>query len=38
VLLEWDAEIPAFEVVHRDALRCLEFIARLPRRRALAVR
>jgi hypothetical protein len=21
VLLEWDAEIPAFEVVHADALR-----------------
>jgi uncharacterized protein (UPF0276 family) len=26
VLLEWDAEIPAFEVVHREALRAREFI------------
>lgn len=27
VLLEWDAEIPAFEVVHREALRARDFIA-----------
>lgn len=26
VLLEWDAEIPAFEVVHREALRARELI------------
>jgi uncharacterized protein (UPF0276 family) len=26
ILLEWDAEIPAFEVVHREALRAREFI------------
>ncbi|HYE07741.1 MAG TPA: DUF692 domain-containing protein [Planctomycetota bacterium] len=32
VLLEWDAEIPPFDVVHRDALRCLEFIGRIERR------
>jgi uncharacterized protein (UPF0276 family) len=28
VLLEWDAEIPSFEVVHREALRAREFIER----------
>jgi len=28
VLLEWDAEIPAFEVVHRDALRAEARVAR----------
>jgi hypothetical protein len=28
VLLEWDAEIPAFEVVHREALRAHDFVAR----------
>ena len=27
VLLEWDAEIPEFEVVHRDALRAREVLA-----------
>jgi uncharacterized protein (UPF0276 family) len=26
ILLEWDAEIPAFEVVHGEALRAREFI------------
>jgi uncharacterized protein (UPF0276 family) len=26
ILLEWDAEIPAFEVVHQEALRAREFI------------
>jgi uncharacterized protein (UPF0276 family) len=26
ILLEWDAEIPAFEVVHREALRARELI------------
>jgi len=26
ILLEWDAEIPAFDVVHREALRAHEFI------------
>ena len=26
ILLEWDAEIPAFEAVHREALRAREFI------------
>ncbi len=26
ILLEWDAEIPVFEVVHREALRAREFI------------
>jgi uncharacterized protein len=26
ILLEWDAEIPSFEVVHREALRAREFI------------
>jgi uncharacterized protein (UPF0276 family) len=26
ILLEWDAEIPAFEVVHEEALRAREFI------------
>ncbi len=31
VLLEWDAEIPAFDVVHRDALRCLDFIGSIDR-------
>jgi uncharacterized protein (UPF0276 family) len=28
VLLEWDAEIPTFDVVHRDALRARRFIAK----------
>jgi uncharacterized protein len=28
VLLEWDAEIPPFEVVHREALRARDFIER----------
>ncbi|MBA2480203.1 MAG: DUF692 domain-containing protein [Planctomycetes bacterium] len=27
ILLEWDAEIPAFPVVHRDALRAREFVS-----------
>jgi len=26
VLLEWDAEIPSFEVTHAEALRAREFI------------
>ena len=26
ILLEWDAEIPAFEVVHQEALRAREFV------------
>jgi uncharacterized protein (UPF0276 family) len=33
VLLEWDAEIPAFDVVHREALRAKEAIARAEARR-----
>jgi len=28
VLLEWDAEIPSFEAVHKDALRARRFIAK----------
>jgi hypothetical protein len=28
ILLEWDAEIPAFPVVHREALRAHDFVAR----------
>lgn len=31
VLLEWDAEIPAFDVVHAEALRAREFIERAGR-------
>jgi uncharacterized protein len=30
VLLEWDAEIPSFEVTHAEALRAKEFIAQGP--------
>jgi uncharacterized protein (UPF0276 family) len=29
VLLEWDAEIPAFEVTHAEALRAREFIGKV---------
>lgn len=32
VLLEWDAEIPPLDVVHRDALRAEKFIAEAARR------
>lgn len=36
ILLEWDAEIPALDIVHQDALRAREFIReRAPRARAL---
>jgi uncharacterized protein len=30
VLLEWDAEIPSFEVTHAEALRAREFMTRTP--------
>jgi uncharacterized protein (UPF0276 family) len=30
VLLEWDAEIPSFEVAHAEALRAREFIGKTP--------
>jgi uncharacterized protein (UPF0276 family) len=30
ILLEWDAEIPALDVVHREALRARDFIQRTP--------
>jgi uncharacterized protein (UPF0276 family) len=32
VLLEWDMDIPPFEVVHREALRATEAIERARRR------
>jgi uncharacterized protein (UPF0276 family) len=34
VLLEWDTEIPAFEIVHREALRADEFLGAEPTRGA----
>jgi len=36
LLLEWDAEIPPFEEVHREALKATTFVARRERRRMAA--